>query len=325
MTEVAFASSAAAVTTAIIETHLRLDEAIDGTLNDIVVNTEASAVETIQRVRKLSDGARRLVGILDSGESGGHGLGSEIASNLAHLAEVGTFIDQLPERMQRDADNAKQVAKEMVELSRLVEAVQSISLQSQMLAINTAIQAGHAGSMGASFRVMSEEMRTLAANSKSVATQIIKGLTRTRHVIEEGMGSNISKSTQELERVSDAAVSIDRLRKKLEEVHGQNAERLSAIATHNEHMSRDIAEILGHLQYQDIVRQSIDRVRETIGARNSCITNAVRAEQPQLAVLMEVPGQLEFILDNYVATENNHTRSAMNSTAHPAVPKIELF
>ena len=325
MTAMAFAPPIAAVTAAIVETHLRLDEAIDATLGDLVVNTEASAVETIQRVRKLSDGTERLVGILGGGDSNGRGLGSDIAANLEHLAEVGSFIDQLPGRMERDAGNAKLIAKEIVELSTLVEAVQSISLQSQMLAINTAIQAGHAGTMGASFRVMAEEMRTLAANSKSVATLIIKGLTRTRQVIEEGLGSNISESTRELERVADAAVSIDRLRQRLEEVSGQNAERLAAIARHNEHMSRDIAEILGNLQYQDIVRQSIERVRETIAARNACILEAVRTQAPGSTPLTDVPQQLELILEQYVATESNHTRSALNSHAGSGGPKIELF
>lgn len=309
---------------AILEAHLRLDAALDGALNALVSNTESSAVATIERVRRLYDSATRLGGAILGAHDASGDFGTDIVANLAHLVQVGEFVEQLPARMQRDLRNAKEVVKEIGDLSGLVEDVQSISLQSHMLAINTAIQASHVGAEGAAFRVMAEEMRMLAGNSKSVASRIIQGLSRARDVVEKGMASSIAESSRDLDNLSDARLRIEQLRGRLEDMNRQFKTRLATVSAHNEALVRDIEEILGLIQYQDIVRQSIERIRATVGKRNEVLVDtAMRANGS--GDLSAVPEQLELLLSDYEATENNHTRAALHETGGRNEVKIELF
>jgi methyl-accepting chemotaxis protein len=309
----------------VLDVHLRLDAAVDHTLAELIANTESSAVASIQQVRRLYDSATQLGAVIGGSGDGAEDAGADIESNLARLAKTAAFIEQLPARMRRDLHSAEVVVNEIGELSELVADVQSISMQSHMLAINTAIQASHFGAEGAAFRVMSDEMRVLAAHSKTVAKRIIDGLGRARRVVEEGMALSIAESAQDLDKVSDAALVIERLRAELENMSRQFKARLATVARHNEGLVKDIEEILGHIQYQDIVRQSIERIRDVIRARNQRLTTSILEDHCSAADLAEMPRQLELILDDYVAGEMNHTHAALHVAGAQGPPKIELF
>jgi methyl-accepting chemotaxis protein len=304
------------------DTHLRLDEAIDDTLSDLIANTETSAMATMQKIRELYDSATRVVGVLNGTGPRQSGLGADVVAIISNLGDVGAFIADLPVRMKRDLENAQTVAKAMMEISTLVETVRSISVQSHILAVNTSIQASHAGNAGAAFRVIATEMRKLAADAKSVATSMVGGLSRAHHMVHDGMTASISQSTDELEKVAGTSASILLLREKLEDMSRQHQTQLATAASHNEKLAQDIAAALGHIQYQDIVRQSIDRIRSTIGQRNACVQAVLDASNGE--TFGGLPQQLELILDNYVSIESNHTRAAQHQ-ADSDQRKVELF
>jgi methyl-accepting chemotaxis protein len=309
----------------ILDVHLRLDAAVDHTLAELLANTESSAVASIQQIRRLYDSATQLGAVIGGSGDGSDEAGAKIASSLAQLANTAAFIEQLPARMQRDLHSAEVVVKEIGELSELVADVQSISIRSHMLAINTAIQASHFGAEGAAFRVMSDEMRRLAAHSKTVAKRIVDGLARARDVVEKGMKLSIAESTHDLDKVSDAALVIDRLRADLENMSRQFKARMETVARLNERLVKDIEEILGHIQYQDIVRQTIERIRSVIHARNQFLTTSILENHGGAPDLAGMPRQLELILEDYVAAESHHTHESLHVDGAQSPLKIELF
>jgi methyl-accepting chemotaxis protein len=198
-------------------------------------------------------------------------------------------------------------------------------MQSHMLAINAAIQARHAGDAGAAFRVVAEEMRTLASNSRAAAQQIAKGLTRARQVVEQGMAVSLAESAQQLGEVSDAAASIRQLRENLEDMSDYYKTRFTVVTKHNEDLKREIAEVLGHIQYQDVVRQAIERIRAAISRRNESVEAASAAAQNGGAGLTQLPQQLELILRDYLQEEDKHLHSGHAAAEQGEDLKIELF
>jgi methyl-accepting chemotaxis protein len=304
------------------DTHLKLDEAIDATLDDLVANTEVSAIATMTKIRELYESATQVAGLFGGSDSQQGGLGADVLAIMTHLVEVGTFIEELPIRMKRDLANAQNVARQIRELSMLVEDVRSISTQSHMLGINTAIQAANAGTDGTPFKVIADEMRKLASAAKDVSTKIINGLSRARETVENEMAASITRSSDELDKVTDTSSSIAALKGKLEDMRQQHQTQLATIAGHNDKLAQDIAEALGHIQYQDILRQSIDRIRATIQRRNACIQDALQLTDSR--GLEAVPQQLELILAQYLSAESQHTRAAQHLPETGEL-KIELF
>jgi methyl-accepting chemotaxis protein len=310
---------------AMLDTHLQLDEAIDTRLQAVMADTESSAAAIIQQMRQLYDAARNLVQILSGTSVKSEGMGADILASMSGLVEIGAFIEKLPTTMKRDLESVKQVADEITTLSELVGEIQTISLQSHMLAINAAIQASHAGSSGAAFQVVAKEMHALASNTKDVATRINKGLTRARHVVEHGIATSITDSSSRLDVVSHASKSIEKLRDSLGYMSEHYQARIATVTRHNEALARDIAEVLGQIQYQDVVRQAIERIRTAITARNDFLQGAVEAAINRDAHFGTLPAQLEMIFSDFVTEEDHHRHSALVAVEGGSEPRIELF
>ena len=309
----------------ILERHLRLEQALDNSLNGVVDDTENSALAIIHEVRKLHDTASKLISYLDGSSLKSGELGAEIIDSTARLVDIGAFMDKLPAKMERDMKGVQSVVREIRELGDLADMVQQISMQSHMLAINAAIEAMHAGEAGAAFRVVADEMRTLASNSKAAAVRINQGLSRARKVVEDGMARSIAESTEQLGAVSHAAASIQKLRDNLEDMSQYYKTRFTVVTEHNEDLRRDIATVLGQIQYQDVVRQAIERVRGAMGRRNESLENAVANADRGAPAMAQLPQQLELILNEYLAEEDKHKHSARASAEEGAGAKIELF
>ncbi len=310
---------------AMLDSHLQLDHEIDKKLIEVVGDTESSALAIITQVRQLYDTASTLVTYLDTSSLKASDLGQEISSSVAYLVEIGTFLQELPVKMERDLQNVHSIVKEINDLSGLVGAVQAISMQSHLLAINAAIEGSRAGPSGAAFRIVASEMRQLASNSSGVAAKINEGLARARHVVVDGMAASIEESSQQLKEVSQAGESIRKLHENFEDMSQYYKIRFAVVTKYNEDLAKDISEVLGQIQYQDVVSQCIDRLRVAIDKRNVFFQNAVGAWGQGNADLTHLPPQLAQILSDYITEEERHKHSARHATDDSSEPKIELF
>ena len=303
-----------------LEAFLRLERALDGSLQAVIGDTESSAHGIIQHIRRLHDSATTLATYLDGTSVQAGDLGKEIVESVDVLADIGAFIEKLPAKMQNDLTSVQAIVKEIKALADMTSDVQAISLQSHLLAINAAIEASRAGASGAAFKVVADEMRKLAANSSAMAVRINQGLTRARDLVETGMESTITDSSRQFADVSKATSSIHKLRDNFEDISQYYKTRFAIVTKHNQDLVVDIGEALGHIQYQDVVRQAIERVRIAAERRNA----ALRAAQGG-ASEAALPQQLELILDDYLTEEDKHRHSARQAEVAGAPPKIELF
>ena len=310
---------------ALLDIHLHLDQEIDKKLMEVVADTETSAIDIIKQVRELYDTANSLVVYLNSSSPQADTLGKDIVNSVAYLIEIGEFIEQLPGKMTRDMDIVQSVVKEIKDLNEMVGAVQAISMQSHLLAINAAIEGSRAGPSGAAFRIVAQEMRKLASDSSEVASKIKTGLTRARHVVEDGMANSISESTQQLHLVSHAVGSIQKLRENFEDMSQYFKTRFAVVTKHNEDLAKEISNVLGHIQYQDVVSQCIDRLRGAIGERNAFLQSSVTLQAQGSLELAQLPEQLALILNAYQSEEEKHRHSARHNDENSSELKFELF
>ncbi|MEB0140160.1 MULTISPECIES: methyl-accepting chemotaxis protein [unclassified Undibacterium] len=309
----------------VLDRHLQLDGEIDNKLMEVVADTETSALEIIHNVRQLYDTASTLVNYLDHSNMKGSSLEKEIVSSVAFIVEIGSFVEQMPAKIARDLENVQNVATEIKAMSGLVQAVHDISMQSHLLAVNAAIEASRAGAAGAAFRAVANEMRILATNSEDVAKKIHGGLSRARHVLEHGIASSIASSAQELEQVGHAVESIRKIQDNFEDISQYYKTRFLVVTKHNVDLAKSIGDALGTIQYQDVVRQCVDRIRHVIGQRNHFLKTTVGQlnVDKQPATLLELPDLLEMIRLDYLEEENKHKHSARHALSTEL--KIELF
>jgi methyl-accepting chemotaxis protein len=308
-----------------LEVYLRLEEAIDKSLHAVIGDTESSAQAIIQHVRRLHDSATQLVSYLDGTTLKAGDLGKEIQESVAFLVDIGAFIEQLPAKTERDRANVQAIVKEIMTLSEMTADVQAISQQSHLIAINVAIEASRDGNSSAVFKVLADEMRRLAGNSRAMAVKMNLGLNRAREIAEGDLASTIAESSRQLADASNTAASIGKLRANFDDMSEYYKTRFAVLTRHNEDLVKDIAEVLGQIQYQDVVRQAIERTRATAGRRNAMLRELVSSADDGAAGLEKLPQQLELILEQYLQEEDKHRHSSRAVPDEEAPLKIELF
>jgi methyl-accepting chemotaxis protein len=298
---------------------LRLEEAIDTSLNAVIGESETSAQSTIGHLRRLHDSASTLAAYLDETKLKAGLLGEEIVETVKFLVDIDAFIESLPAKMEHDLASVKAVVEEIKALSDMTSDVKAISLQSHLLAINAAIEAGRAGTAGSAFKPIADEMRKLAGNSGAVAVKINNGLSRAQEIVESGLQFTITDSSRQLADVSRAAASIRKLRDNFEDMRQYYKTRFAIVGKHNEDLVRDSAAALGQIQDQDVVRQCIERIRVAAGRRNEALRTLLSAPTEDAARDAGLQVQLELILDEFLAEEERHnSRCAQRTpTAHP--------
>jgi methyl-accepting chemotaxis protein len=302
--------------------YVRLEEAIDGALDSVIGDTESSAQSIIQNIRRLHDSASTLASYLDGTSVQAGDLGKGIVDSVAFLSDVGAFIERLPAKMEKDLANVQAVVDEIKSLSDITSDIKAISLQSHLLAINAAVEASRAGASGSAFKVVADEMRRLAGNSSAMAVKINKGLSRAQEIVKNGLQSTITESSRQLTDVSQATATIQKLQDNFEDMSQYYKTRFAIVSKHNEDLVQEIAEALGQIQYQDVVRQAIERIRIATARRNDALLPLLSAPGEDRA---DLPVQLELILDEYLAEENKHRHSERQTQDSRAPPKIELF
>lgn len=310
---------------ALAEAKDALDRHIDRKLEEVVVGTEQSASAIVGQVRQLYDSAAAVMRYLDGSNCGSAQIGADIRDSVQQLVDVRAFLETLPGKVERDRKTMQMVSREIIELGKQIEAVQSIALQSHLLAINAAIEASRAGEAGRAFRVVADEVRKLASNSHAAAQDIRTGLAHAREAIEEGLQANERESARQLEAIEQSRGAVEKLGHSFEDMTQYYKTRFTVLARHNEQLTTGIANVMGQTQFQDVVRQLIERVRGAMGQRDAALVD-VLALVPDNAAVADGTRSLETLLDSFLRAEACHASAArLPDAADADGPCIELF
>lgn len=185
-------------------------------------------------------------------------------AQLSVEASVGQ-IRSLSHEVDEVEKNTRQMSQDVAQIAEVLSVIGGIAEQTNLLALNAAIEAARAGEQGRGFAVVADEVRSLAGKTKDSTTEISKMLARLKtgaSTMENSMG----RTRTSFENTNQSVIAIHtKLAGVLEAVsrmtgHNQQmaaaAEEQSSVAVQLSQNVSNIREIALHLQNLNGVAES---------------------------------------------------------------------
>ena len=258
---------------------------------------------------------------------------ARIESNREIFAAVEMQLKVQTEDLQSSFERIEGLADNVCALTPLIRVITSIAQQTNLLALNAEIEAARAGSAGRGFAVVANEVRKLAMLSNQAAADIATKINATCKKVDQEMTG--ARASLEKHMASSA---ISRLTSGLSGMLNefcQNSQLLLEVITevdanYEESASR-LSEALGHIQFQDVMRQRMEHVQQALREmRDHLLSLAEIPDRPGSDGLLDATFKslLESHLDSYKMASQTITHLAIaggNSASDNSGPAIELF
>lgn len=232
---------------------------------DQVATAMNEMVATVNDVAKSAEAAFQAANHASEKSGNGEKAVNETRSFVADLNSQSAEVTKQLNGLQTETNS----------IGTVLDVIKSVADQTNLLALNAAIEAARAGEQGRGFAVVADEVRSLAQRTQSSATEIeslISNLVTSAETSVASMETGNRLAEQTLERAETAGTAIQEMAEAVEEIRQYN----SQIATAAEQQT-SVAE--------DINR-NVTQIRD-VGDQSAASTEQVSAASEELARLAE--------------------------------------
>ncbi len=174
----------------------------------------------------------------------------ESQQGINTVAENLRSVAQLSNIMQSAAEVVTHLEADSQNIGGVLDVIRGIADQTNLLALNAAIEAARAGEQGRGFAVVADEVRTLASKTQESTAEINKmieqlqsGAKSAVDTIETG-GNSIEVSQQKAQQTNEMITSVG---KSIEEIQGQNSQ-LATAADNQAEISKEIYQSIENIK-----------------------------------------------------------------------------
>ncbi|PAT42807.1 methyl-accepting chemotaxis protein [Vandammella animalimorsus] len=252
--------------------HQSADKVTKTTLSVDATSTELLAAST-EQLREIRETGRAVLEMAQriNTISGNAQDSAQVALQSRNAAESGlravqdsiTGMNAIRAQIQESSKRIKRLGESSQEISEIIELISDITEQTNVLALNAAIQAASAGEAGRGFSIVAEEVQRLAERSADATRKIAELV----HAIQSDTQDAVAAMERSTQGVVEGAMLADRAGTQLtaiDEVSRQlsmKVEEISSAALQEAALANQVTENIQHILA--VTEQTSDGTRST--------------------------------------------------------------